>query len=192
VTPLASHKRSSIIHIATVRGNTLLINGIAVLIALGLYLLVFKGVWDIQIPEERPGIFTLIILLAGMIVLHEGIHGAAALLFVDRQRISFSAKWLVVICKVDGVMTRNQYLFYALAPATLLGLIGVMLYYVPGSVDQKFLGALLFLGGVSSGGGDFWFVSRVLRHPKESLVIDLGTVVEVYTENPTENSGVMK
>lgn len=179
-------------HIATIRGNTLLINGIAVLIAVGLYVLVFKGVWNVQIPEERPGIFTLIILLAGMIVLHEGIHGAAALLFVDRKKISFSAKWLVVVCKVDGVMTRGQYLFYALAPATLLGLMGIILYYVCGSADQRFLAALLFLGGVSGGGGDFWFARRVLTHPKESLVIDLGTVVEVYTENPTEDSGVMK
>ncbi|HCV44356.1 MAG TPA: hypothetical protein DGH68_12785 [Bacteroidetes bacterium] len=178
--------------IATIKGNTLLINGIAVLIAVGLYVLVFRGVWDVQIPAERPGIVTLIILLAGVIVLHEGIHGAAALMFVDRGKISFSAKWLVVICRVDGMMTRGQYVFYALAPAALLGLIGIALYYVVGSVEQRFLAALLFLGGVSSGGGDFWFVSQVLRHPRESLVVDLGIEIEVYMNNPTENSGVVK
>jgi hypothetical protein len=178
--------------IGTIKGNTLLINGVAVLIAVGLYFLVFKGVWNVQIPEDRPDMITLIIFLVGMIVVHEGIHGAAALLIVDRRRISFKAKWLVVICKVGGAMTRGQYIFYALAPAALLGLIGIVLYYVAGSVDQRFLAALLFLGGVSSGGGDFWFVSRVLKYPRQSLVIDHGIDVEVYMKSLEEDSGVVK
>jgi hypothetical protein len=179
-------------HIATIKGNTLLINGMAAFIAAGMYFLVLKGVWDVQVPEERPDIVTLIILLVGIIVLHEGIHGAAALMFVGRRRIGFSAKWLVIMCKVDGLMTRGQYLFYALAPAALLGLVGIVFYYVAGSVGQRFLAALLFLGGVSSGGGDFWFARQVLKYPKESLVIDLGIEMEVYMNNPTEYSGVAK
>jgi hypothetical protein len=178
--------------IAAIKGNTLLINGMAALIAVGLYFLVFKGVWNVEIPQERPGIITLIILLIGLVVVHEGIHGAAALLFVDRRRISFSAKWLVVICKVDGVMTRGQYVFYSLAPAALLGLIGIVFYYLAGSVEHRFFAALLFLGGVSGGGGDFWFVSQVVKHPKECLVIDRGIEIEVYMNNPTEELGVMK
>ena len=178
--------------IATIKGNTLLINGMAALIAAGLYFLVFKGVWDVQMPEERPGIITLVIFLFGFIVVHEGIHGAAALLFVDRRRISFNAKWLVVICKVDGTMTRGEYLFYALAPATLLGLIGIAFYYVAGSVEQRFLAALLFLGGVSGGGGDFWFASQVVKYPKECLVIDRGIEIEVYLNDSAQDSGGMK
>lgn len=178
--------------IGTIKGNTLLINGMAVLTAVGLYFLVFKGVWNVQIPEDRPDILTLIIFLVGMIVVHEGIHGAAAVLMVDRRRISFNVQWLVVVCKVDGPMTRGQYIFYALAPAALLGLTGIVLYYVSGSVGQKFLAALLFLGGVSGGGGDFWFVSRVLKYPGNSLVVDLGIDVEVYMKSPTEDSGAEK
>jgi hypothetical protein len=123
---------------------------------------------------------------------HEGIHGAAALLFVDRRRISFSAKWLVVICKIDGMMTRGQYFFYALAPAALLGLIGIVFHYVAGSVEQRFFAALLFLGGVSGGGGDFWFVGKVVKYPKECLVLDRGVEIEVYINDSTEDSGVEK
>jgi hypothetical protein len=178
--------------IATIKGNALLINGIAVLIAVGLYFLVFKGVWNVQIPKERPDIVTLILFFVGLIVVHEGIHGAAALLFVDRRRISFNVKWLVVVCKVDGPMTRGQYIFYALAPAALFCLIGIVFHYVAISVAQRFLAALLLLGGVSGGGGDFWFVSQVLKFPKESLVIDFGIDVDVYMNSFTEDSGEAK
>lgn len=178
--------------IATIKGNTLLINGMATLIAIGLYVLVFKGIWNVEIPEERPNIVTVIILVVGLIVVHEGIHGAAALLFVDRRRISFGANWLVVICKVNGMMTRRQYLFYALAPAVLFGLIGIVLYYVAGSTEQRFLAALLFLGGISSGGGDFWFVAQALKYPRDCLLVDRGIEIDVYMNNPTEDLGVVK
>jgi hypothetical protein len=178
--------------IETIRGNAFVLNFLALLIFGVLYGVVYKLLWDVQIPEERPDIITLIIFLFGLIVVHEGIHGAAALLFIDRQRISFSVKWLVVICKVDGMMTRGQYLFYALAPAALLGLIGIVFHYVAGSVEQRFFAALLFLGGVSGGGGDFWFAGQVVKYPKECLVIDRGIEIEVYTNDSTEDSGGMK
>jgi hypothetical protein len=178
--------------IGTIRGNAVLLNFLALLIFGVLYGVVYKLLWDVQIPEERPDIITLIIFLFGLIVVHEGIHGAAALLFIDRQRISFSVKWLVVICKVDGMMTRRQYLFYALAPAALLGLMGIVFHSVAGSEGQRFFAALLFLGGVSGGGGDFLFAGKVVKYPKECLVIDRGIEIELYTNDSTEDSGGMK
>jgi hypothetical protein len=166
-------------HIATIKGNVLLLNGIALFTALGLYVVVLGGFWNIQRPVEQPGLFSLIILLVGIMVLHEGIHGAVASLFVDRRRIRFQARWLVLICKVDGLMTRNQFLFYSVAPAALLGLLGIVLYYCLASPENRFLAALLFLGGVSSGGGDFWFTFQLLKHPSDRFVLDKGVEVEV-------------
>jgi hypothetical protein len=178
--------------IGTIRGNVFVLNFLALLIFGVLYGVVYKLLWDVQVPEERPDVITLIGFLIGLLVVHEGIHGAAALLFVDRWRISFSAKWLVVTCKVDGMMTKGQYLFYALAPAALLGLMGIVFHYVAGSEGQRFFAALLFLGGVSGGGGDFWFARQIMKYPQECSVIDNGIEIEVYVNDATEDSGGMK
>jgi hypothetical protein len=166
--------------IATIKGNALLLNGIATFIAFGLYGLVFRGIWDVRTPEPRPGSIPILILLLGLMVVHKGIHWVAALLIVDRRKIGFRASWLALVCKVNALMTRRQYFAYALAPAVLLGQTGIALYYAPGTVEQQFLAALLSLGGVSSGGGDFWFVYRILRFPRGSLVLDKGIAVEIF------------
>ncbi len=169
--------------IATVRANTVLMNGIALLIALGLYVLIFRGIWNVQVPKGGVNVLVIVVAAFGLIVIHEGIHGAAALLYVEPVKISFKAQWLVVMCKVDALMGRNQYIFYALAPTMVFGLVGIALYYSLGSVEQKFFSALLFLGGVSSGSGDLWFVFQVLKFGSNTCVIDHGVEIEVFAND---------
>ena len=172
--------------IATIKGNSLVLNGYTAVIALGLYLLVYKSLWDIQTPKNGVSIVTLLVLGAGVIVLHEGIHAGVALLFVGRRRISFGMTWFVIVCRVHGFMTRTQYVLYALAPAALLGLCGVILYYVLTDETARFLSALLFVGGISSGGGDFWFAVRALRFPSKTIMLDNGMEMEVFLNEPSE------
>lgn len=166
--------------IATVKANTIVINAIGVLIALGLYVLVFKGIWNVQIPKDGVNVLGIVFGALGLIPVHEGIHGVAALLYVPLRKIRFKAEWLVVMCKVDVMIRRNQYILYSLAPAMMLGLAGMVLYYALGSVEGKFFSALLFLAGVSSGGGDFWFVFQSLKFRADTYVIDRGIEIEIF------------
>ena len=69
---------------------------------------------------------------------------------------------------------------YALAPGLLLGMAGFVLYYFLDTSVSRFFAALLFLAGVSSGGGDYWFVVKALKYPAASLMLDNGTEVEVF------------
>lgn len=172
---------SSITRIATIGARPLVINGIGALIALGLFVIVFKGIWNVQIPQHGVNRLGILLGALGLIAVHEGIHGAAALMYVPPAKISFKTGWLVVMCKVNALMTRDQFVIYSLAPAIVLGLAGIALYYAFGSIEEKFLSALLFLGGVSSGGGDFWFAFQLLKFDREVFVTDRGIEVEVFS-----------
>lgn len=166
--------------VGSIKAHPLVLNGVALLIGLGLYLLVFKGIWNVRTPKGGIGTLTLIIGVVGLVLVHEAIHGAAALLFAPARKISFRVGLLVVMCRVDAFMTRNQFVIYSLAPAAVLGLAGIILYYALSPVEGKFLAALLFLGGVSSAGGDIWFVFQLLKLPGDTLVIDRGIELEVF------------
>jgi hypothetical protein len=172
--------------VGSIKAHPLVLNGVALLIGVGLYLLVFKGIWNARVPSGGIGTLTLVIGVVGLILVHEGIHAAAALLFVPANKISFRVGLLVVMCRVDALMTRNQFILYSLAPAAVLGLAGILLYYVLGSVEGKFLSALLFLGGVASAGGDIWFAFQLLKLPRGTFVIDRGIEMEVFDGSPSQ------
>ena len=170
-------------HIGTIRGNTIVLSAIAIMVALVMYFLFFKALWNVKVPEKTPDTITLIILGIGLVIVHEGIHGAVALLFVGRRKISFGIKWLVVVCRVQGLMTRNQYITVALAPAFVLAMCGAFFYHVADDSNMKFLSALLCIGGGSSGGGDFWFVAKSLTYSSSCFMVDNGIEIEVYTDS---------
>ena len=170
--------------VGSIKAHPLTLNGVALLIGLGLYFVVFKGIWNVHVPSGGIGTVTLVAGVIALVLAHEGIHGAAALLFVPANKISFRIGLLVVMCRVEAFMTRNQFIFYSLAPAAVLGLAGVFLYYVLGSVEGKFLSALLFLGGVASAGGDIWFAFQLLKLPDRTFVIDRGIEMEIFDDSP--------
>ncbi len=171
--------------IATIRGNAFVLNAVALGIFVVLLIAVRGLGWSLGAPATRALRTTglVLVLLVFLVVAHEGIHALVASMFAGRKKVSFIVRPLVVACRVHEVLKRNQYLAYAAAPAAVFAITGCILYYTVGSAMLKFLSALLFLGGTAGGGGDVWFILRVLKYPADSSVLDNGTEVEVYTRS---------
>jgi hypothetical protein len=171
--------------IAVIKGNPFVLNAFSLLIFAASYLLVFKLLWDIRTPQGVDAWSVALIAISAVIfpAVHEFIHMLIAMFFVRRAQVSIHVKVLVVECRVHSYLTRDQYICYAVGPALVLASVGLALYYISSSVDGRFLSSLLFLGGLSSGGGDFWFVSQILRYPGTCDVMDKGMEMEIVDMN---------
>ncbi len=169
--------------IAIIRANSLHVNLIALAIAIVLYYFIYRGLWNIQTPfwVGGAGLVLLVILVIVLLFAHEAIHMLAANLFSKNARASLKIRILTWECRLKGPLTRQQYIAYALAPGIVLGLLGAVCHSAFVSPDYKFLSAIIFVVGLSGAGGDFWFVAKVLRFPRESLVMDHGLEMEIIS-----------
>ncbi len=172
--------------IGTIRGNVFVLNSLALLLFGVLYIVVYKLVWNVQRPilMSQWWIMGITFGAVGLIIIHELIHAAVARIMIGPGNVAIRFRLMVAECQVHSYLTRTQYILYAVAPALLLGLAGVVWYYAAVSVEGRFLAALLFLGGVAGGGGDFWFIARVLPYPSPCLVLDKGTEMEIVMDEP--------
>lgn len=175
-------------HIGKIKGNFWVVSGGGVVLALVLYVLFRVTLWHDRLPEVATGPATLIILGITLILVHEGIHGAAALLYVGRQGVRFGFTWLTLVCKVTVPLKRNHYIVYALAPSAVLGAVGAFASGIVVGPEPRFLSTLfLLLGGISSGAGDFWFVWQALKYPPSVYLIDNGVEMEVLERDSTSS-----
>lgn len=173
--------------IAVIRGNPILLNLVAVGIAILLYFAVYDGLWGVKPPVwvGGSGLIILVLVVLGMLFAHEAIHMLTARLCSSEANPRLKFYILQWECRLKGPLSRNQYIIYALAPGIILGLIGILGHAILWSPDHKFIAAIIFLGGVSSAGGDFWFVAKTLRYPRKCFVYDHGAEVEIVT--PSED-----
>lgn len=167
--------------LATITGNPLVANGIAILIAIAAYLLIYKGIWNISPPlwARGFGFILLIVLAISLLLLHELIHMLAANIFARGAGASLHIRALVWECRLKKPLSRNHYIAYALAPGAVIAGLSFVLFYILNTPDLKFFAAIAFVIGLSSAGGDYWFVAKILRFPKESLIFDNGMQMEI-------------
>jgi hypothetical protein len=171
----------------TVRSNAISINVLAVAIALILYRMLFVELWEVEVPPwvKGTGMLPLFVLAIAVLVAHEGIHALTARLLSRESHPRISIHLLTWQCNLQGPLTKAQYIVYSLAPGLLLGTLGLLILHSSTSIDLRLFAATLFLCGVSSGTGDYWFVARVLRFPSSSLVYDHGIEIEIVaTKKP--------
>ena len=99
---------------------------------------------------------------------------------VGSGKVGIRLRLMVIECHVGSPLTRNQYVGYAAAPTLVLALLGLVLYYAFPSVEGKFFASLLFLGGAAAGGGDLWFIARVMRYGRDCSILDRGLQVDIF------------
>ncbi len=167
--------------IGEIKANPILVNVVALVIAIVLYLLVYKGLWQTDVPAwaRGGGLIFLIILAIILMFAHEGIHMLAANLFSRNAKARLKIRLLTWECRLQGPLLRKHYIIYALAPAIVLGVIGLAGHTVFQSADLKFISAIIFVIGISGAGGDFWFILRVLKYPSDVYVFDHGLEMEI-------------
>ena len=113
-----------------------------------------------------------------MLPLHEGVHAAMILVLGGRPRFGLKLPFAAFCTAPGQIFVRNGYLAVALAPLTVLTVVGAVATWIwPG------LGACIVLGlagNVSGAVGDLASSARLLRLPVTTLVTDTDTGYVAY------------
>lgn len=163
--------------------NPLAVNLLALVLAMGTYIFIYRGLWNISSPDwaRGAGFIFLVILVILLMFAHEGIHMLAARLADRRIKASLHIGLLTWQCRLQSPLRRSAYVIYSLAPGLGIGILGLIGYYYFASADLKFLSAVSFVVGFSSGAGDYWFVYRVLKYPASIFILDNGIQMDILS-----------
>ncbi|MFN8452984.1 MAG: metalloprotease family protein, partial [Anaerolineae bacterium] len=113
------------------------------------------------------------LVVAGSIVLHEGLHGLALVALGYRARLRFASGYF--FATTDGFLTRRDYLIMVLTPLLAMTLGGgLVLLFLPVSLGQTTLIALLLNAAASV--GDLAVADRARRQPAAALFADRGSI----------------
>jgi len=118
-------------------------------------------------------------LYAGMILLHEAVHGSFFWVFT-RERPVFAIRWAYAYAAAPGwFLPRNLYFVTALSPLVGISLLGLAVFAL--APPAWFMPTLIVLVANASGAiGDIWVAVWLLRHPPSCLACDKGDAVTLY------------
>lgn len=132
--------------------------------AIGVVLFLLKNpARKMTLGSPWSGVLFLVCMLV-LIVVHEGLHGIAWGLFAEHHRqdieFGFMKEYLTPYCTCLVPLTKGSYVFGALMPLLVLGVIPTILAVFTGSFFLLVVGLTMVLGA----GGDIMIVLRILRH----------------------------
>lgn len=127
-------------------------------------------------------LFLLVFLAA--VVVHELIHGLSWSLFTERRfrdiEFGFMKQYLTPYCACLVPLSKGQYVFGALMPLVVLGILPMIIGILIGSLPVLFLGILMTV----SAAGDILIVWKLLKYHSRAEQI-------VYMDHPTQAGGVI-
>ncbi len=123
-------------------------------------------------------------LFFAMIVVHELIHGLSWSLFAENRwkdiEFGFMKQYLTPYCTCGVPLKKGAYIFGALMPLVLLGILPMIAGILADNPGLLLLGVIL----ADAAAGDILIVWKILRYRSEA-----GTVV--YIDHPTQAGGVI-
>ncbi|WP_336360506.1 DUF3267 domain-containing protein [Haladaptatus sp. ZSTT2] len=143
-----------------------------------------KTVGGIVIESGNTGsvVTTLVVglvLIIGVIVVHELIHGVAMSHYGGNPRYGTGVAYFVLpyaYATADTEFTRNQFIVIALAPLVIITAVGVPIMLI---FDLPLLLLALAIN-IAGAVGDLWMVSVLSRFPADVDVVDTMTGLAVY------------
>lgn len=155
-------------------------------IGFGLLLLVNRdGLGGFDEEARQPASLLLFVLIfIALIVVHEGIHGVSWAVFTERHcrdiEFGFMKQYLTPYCTCGVPLSRGQYIFGALMPFLLLGVLPMAVGILLGSVSVLIMGIIM----ADSAAGDLMIVRNILRYKSDAAEV-------VYIDHPTQAGGVI-
>ena len=144
-------------------------------VAVGIVIGIGNAMLGLLFPSWLATLGLLCAALALVLLLHEGLHGAAGMLFGYRP--IFGMQPPLVFTTFEEKIARGHLVAIALAPLVILDAVFVVAFVlVPGDVFWDLCFAVNTIGAV----GDVWIVTRILRHPPETLFQDTKSGVEAW------------
>ena len=145
--------------------------GVVIGIAIG----IGNAMLGLPFPSWPVTLGLLCAALVVVLVLHEGLHGAAGVLFGYRP--TFGVQLPLVFTTYEEKIARNHLVAIALAPLVILDAVFVMAFLlIPGEIFWNLCFSVNTIGAV----GDVWIVTRVLSHPRETVFQDTKSGVEAW------------
>ena len=126
----------------------------------------------------------LLPVFLALIVIHELIHGVGWAIFAEHGfkdiEFGFMKQYLTPYCTCLVPLTKGQYVFGAMLPCFLLGVVPMIVSILVGSLPLLLLGIIM----TDSAAGDIMIVWKILRYRSENKEI-------VYMDHPTQAGGVI-
>ncbi len=123
-----------------------------------------------------PALFGWLIgAIITVVVIHESVHGAVAAAFGHKP--IFGLKLPLVYVTFTTKIPRAQFILIALSPLVLLDLLFGALYAMG---ILKLFANLCFIINSLGAAGDIWITIKLIPYPKDVLVQDTKTGVEVW------------
>ena len=132
-----------------------------------------------------PAVMLLLLLaFLALVVVHELLHGAGWAIFAEHGfrdiEFGFMKQYMTPYCTCLVPLTKGQYIFGALLPCVMLGILPMIAAILLGSLPLLFLGIVM----TDSAAGDMLIVWKILRYRSEAKEI-------VYMDHPTQAGGVI-
>ena len=119
-----------------------------------------------------------------LIVIHELIHGASWAIFTERHfrdiEFGFMKQYFTPYCTCVVPLSKGPYIFGALTPLILLGIVPMIIGILIGSMPVLIVGILM----ADAASGDIMIVWNILRYRSEAENV-------VYMDHPTQAGGVI-
>ena len=180
---LAQGYRRAELTVGIVKANVFAVVLLLPLLAIGfgLFLLKNRGLSGSFTPLG-PLLFALV--LFALIVVHELIHGLSWSIFAEHHwkdiEFGFMKQYLTPYCTCTVPLSKGQYIFGALMPLVVLGLLPMLAGILLGSVPVLLMGIIM----ADAAGGDILIVWKILRYRS-------GAKDVVYIDHPTQAGGVI-
>ena len=166
--------------------QAILVNVISFVIAIALVILgcmvipitelfrIEQGIWEYLL---RFG--TLLLSLVGYIILHELVHGIA-MKICGTKKVKYGFTGAYAFAGSDDLYGKGAYIFIALAPIVLWGLILLAFSFL---VPRSWFWVVYFIQiiNLSGAAGDLYVTVRFLKLPRDILVADSGVKMDVYS-----------
>jgi len=122
----------------------------------------------------------MLVSIFAYIVLHEAVHGIA-MKFCGTKKVRFGVTLMYAFAGSDDYYDKKSYLFIALAPVVLWGLVLALICLL---VPQSWFWVAYFIQilNISGASGDLYVTARFARLPDDILVRDWGVSMKVYSK----------
>ncbi len=133
-------------------------------------------------------IIAALLLMVGMIILHEAIHGVFFWIFTHTRPMFGFKGFYAYAAAPDWYILRNPYMIVGIAPLVLITLCGILLLWV---VPEWLILPLLFLVVMNASGavGDIAVVGWLLFQPRDTLIADRGDAMTAYRVEAVDSDG---
>ena len=172
--------------VSIVKANVFAIILLFPVMALGMWLFWLKNgtlVGGLGV-KSFGGLLLFLVVMAVLVVVHELIHGLSWSLFTPHRfgdiEFGFMKQYLTPYCACLTPLTKGQYIFGALMPLVLLGILPMAAGILMGSMPVLFMGIIMTV----SAAGDIMIVWCLLTYRSQAERV-------VYMDHPTQAGGVI-